>query len=74
MGTMNLACTGRIEAVERMIGIAAPVRDYSRQVIASLGVAIPMLQTRSDTELKKTAEQVMATCDEISSELGYLKI
>jgi len=62
------------EAVEGVIGIAAPVRDYSRQVIASLGVAIPMLQTCSDNELKKTAKQVMATCDKISSELGYLKI
>jgi len=64
----------REEAVEGIIGIAAPVRDYSRQVIAALGVAIPVVKSNSEKELEKTVEQVMATCDEISSDLGYLKI
>ena len=64
----------REEAVEGIIGIAAPVRDYSRQVIAALGVAIPMVKSNSEKKLEKTAEQVMAACDEISSDLGYLKI
>ena len=62
------------EAVEGIMGIAAPIRDYSRQVIASLGVAIPVVKSNSEKELKKTVEQVMITCDEISSDLGYLKI
>lgn len=64
----------REEAVEGIIGIAAPVRDYSRQVIAALGVAIPVVKSNSEKELEKTVVQVMATCDEISSDLGYLKI
>ena len=64
----------REEAVEGIIGIAAPVRDYSRQVIAALGVAIPVVKSNSEKKLEKTAEQIMATCDEISSDLGYLKI
>jgi IclR family KDG regulon transcriptional repressor len=64
----------REEAVEGVIGIAAPVRDYTRQVIASLGVAIPMIKSNSEKNFEKTVERVVATCDEISSDLGYLKI
>ncbi len=62
------------EAVEGIIGIAAPVRNYSRQVIASLGIAVPVVKSTSEKELKKIAEQVIAACDGISSDLGYLKI
>jgi DNA-binding IclR family transcriptional regulator len=64
----------REEAVEGIIGIAAPIRDYSRQVIASLGVAIPVVKSNSEKELKKTVERVIAICDAISSDMGYLKI
>jgi DNA-binding IclR family transcriptional regulator len=60
--------------VEGIIGIAAPIRDYSRQVIASLGVAIPVVKSNSEKELKKTVERVIAICDAISSDMGYLKI
>ena len=62
------------EAVEGVMGIAAPVRDYSRHVIASLGVAIPVVNSNLEKELKKTVAHVIAACDEISSDLGYLKI
>lgn len=62
------------EAVEGIIGIAAPVRDYSRQVIASLGVALPMVKSNSEREMEKTITRVMTACDKISSDLGYLKI
>lgn len=64
----------REEAVEGVIGIAAPVRDYTRQVIGSLGVAIPMTKSNSKKDLEETIELVEATCDAISSDLGYLKI
>ncbi|MCF8127495.1 MAG: IclR family transcriptional regulator [Deltaproteobacteria bacterium] len=64
----------REEAVEGVIGIAAPVRDYTRQVIGSLGVAIPLTKSNSKKDLEKTIELVEATCDAISSDLGYLKI
>jgi DNA-binding IclR family transcriptional regulator len=46
------------EAVEGVIGIAAPIRDYSRQV--------------NDTD--RIIKLVKKTCDDISSDLGYLKI
>ena len=62
------------EAVEGVMGIAAPIRDYSRHVIASLGVAIPVVNSNLEKELKKTVAHVIAACDEISSDLGYLKI
>ena len=32
------------EAVEGVMGIAAPIRDYSRQVTAALGIALPLGQ------------------------------
>ena len=62
------------EALEGVMGIAAPVRDYSRKVIASLGLAIPVVKSNSEKELKKTIEHLITTCNDISSELGYLKI
>ena len=62
------------EAVEGVIGIAAPIRDYSRQVIAALGVAIPRLHGNSEKELQKIVEHVLETCNDISTKLGYLKI
>jgi IclR family KDG regulon transcriptional repressor len=62
------------EAVEGVIGIAAPIRDYTREVIASLGVAIPMIKSNSRKVIEETVELVKATCDAISSDLGYLKI
>ncbi len=64
----------RGEAVEGVMGIAGPVRDYSRQVIASLGVAFPMVKSNREKDFEETVQQVVATCDEISSDLGYLKI
>ena len=62
------------EALEGVTGIAAPVRDYSRKVIASVGLAIPVVKSNSEEELKKIIEDLIATCNDISSELGYLKI
>ena len=64
----------REEALEGVIGIAAPIRDYARQVIGALGVAIPMVKSNSEKSFQKIVERVVATCDEISSDLGYLKI
>ena len=64
----------REEAVEGVVGIAAPIRDYSRQVIAALGIALPMARRRSEQELTKFVKLVKSTCDDISSDLGYLKI
>jgi IclR family transcriptional regulator, KDG regulon repressor len=62
------------EVVEGVFGIAAPVRDYSRQVIAALGIAMPMTQNNTKNEMDRFVRSVSKTCDEISSDLGYLRI
>jgi IclR family KDG regulon transcriptional repressor len=64
----------REEAVEGVIGIAAPIRDYSRQVIAALGIALTVGQTNSEKGIDSIVDLVKKTCDEISDDLGYLKI
>jgi IclR family KDG regulon transcriptional repressor len=64
----------RQEAVEGVIGIAAPIRDYSRQVISALGIALRVGQVRQENELDRFVDLVRKTCDDISYELGYLRI
>lgn len=62
------------EAVEGVFGIAAPIRDYSRQVVAALGIALPLSSSSRTKKLDLLIEMVQKTCESISSELGYLKI
>ncbi|MBT8370247.1 MAG: IclR family transcriptional regulator [Deltaproteobacteria bacterium] len=62
------------EAVEGVIGIAAPIKDFSRQVVAALGIALPLGQRQANEKLARIAGLVKTTCEIISSELGYLKI
>ena len=62
------------EAVEGVIGIAAPIRDYSRQVVAALGIALPVGQRSLKNDTDRIIKLVKKTCDDISSNLGYLKI
>jgi DNA-binding IclR family transcriptional regulator len=62
------------EAVEGLFGIAAPIKDYSRQVVAALGIALPIGQRNLKESLEHTIDLVKKTCDLISSDLGYLKI
>ena len=62
------------EAVEGLIGIAAPIKDYSRQVVAALGVALPTGRRNLDEDLAGIIRLVKNTCNRVSSELGYLKI
>jgi DNA-binding IclR family transcriptional regulator len=62
------------EAVEGAIGIAAPVRDYTRKVVAALGVALPAGRDQTDRDWDRTAAQVKSACAAVSSELGYLRI
>jgi IclR family KDG regulon transcriptional repressor len=64
----------RGEAVEGFIGIAAPIRDYSRQVIAALGVALTENGLTAKEDLDKVITLVVKACDEISGEMGYLKV
>ena len=62
------------EAVEGLFGIAAPIKDYSRQVVAALGIARPVGQRNLKEGLDRTIDLVKKTCDMISSDMGYLKI
>jgi DNA-binding IclR family transcriptional regulator len=64
----------REEAVEGVQGIASPVRDYSRQVVAALGAGLPVIKSHSAEDIEEVVRLVRATADEISSDLGYLKI
>jgi IclR family KDG regulon transcriptional repressor len=64
----------RQEAMEGVIGIAAPIRDYSRQVISALGIAFTVGQVRQNNELDRFVDLVRKTCDDISYDLGYLRI
>lgn len=61
------------EAVEGVVGIAAPIRDYSRKVIAALGIAVT-LGHHAGKEFGSLIDRVRKTCDDISRELGYLRI
>jgi DNA-binding IclR family transcriptional regulator len=62
------------EAVKNVIGIAAPIRDYSRPVVAVMGIALPTgLRNRTDN-LDRLIDSVKNACETISSDLGYLKI
>ncbi len=62
------------EAVEGVFGIAAPIRDYSRQVVAALGIALPLSSSNRTKKLDRLIKMVKKTCETISSDLGYLKI
>jgi DNA-binding IclR family transcriptional regulator len=51
------------EAVENVIGIAAPIRNYSRQVVAAMGIALPTgLRNRTDN-LHRLIYLVKNACD-----------
>ena len=62
------------EAVEGVFGIAAPIRDYSRKVVAALGIALPLSSSYRSTKIDPLIEMVKTTCETISNDLGYLKI
>jgi DNA-binding IclR family transcriptional regulator len=62
------------EAVEGVIGIAAPIKDYTRSVSAALGIAVPVSQRNLNQDLDRMVNLVKSTCEKISSDLGYLKI
>jgi len=59
------------EAVEGTIGIAAPIRDYTRKVIAALGLVLPVGQGTSKKAVNDLSNRVKEACDMISADLGY---
>ena len=62
------------EAIEGITGIAGPIRNHSRKVIAALGVALLSGQIRDKHDMVKYVHLVKETCDKISSDLGYLRV
>ena len=62
------------EAVEGLLGIAAPIKDYNRQTIAALGIALPVGRRNMNEGLDFMIDVVKKACDLISSDLGYLKV
>ena len=62
------------EAVAEAVGIGAPIRDYSSQVVAALGVALPFSSRRIAKNIDRTVRLVKTTCEAVSADLGYMKI
>lgn len=59
------------EAVEGVVGIAAPIRDYTRHVIAALGIAVPAGEGILQDGTDDLSRRVKETCHRISAELGF---
>ena len=66
-------CIEKNEAVVGTIGIAAPIRDHNRKIIAALGISLINDREVQD-QLQSLSNAVMRSCDEISTNLGYLKV
>ena len=61
------------EAVEGLIGIAAPIRNYSSKTIAALGIALPTGGDKSEFLLQTLANELKNACLEISDNMGFIK-
>lgn len=61
------------EAVEGIIGIATPIKNFSRQVVGAIGVALPVSRN-SEKEIRHNIRLLKRSAKEISDNLGYLKI
>lgn len=62
------------EAHQGITGLAAPIRDASRKVVAALGAALPLPDYTGADRMDYILGLVRQAADSISSELGYLKI
>ena len=61
------------EAVEGVIGIAAPIRNYSRKVVAAVGTAFPAFSV-DDRKINGIIQLVTETAKEISMALGNVNV
>jgi len=66
-------CIEKGEAVEGTIGISGPIRNHTRKVIAALGISL-IADGEVQGRLHSLSNAVRRSCDEISSNLGYLKV
>lgn len=61
------------EVTEGIMGISAPIRDYSTKIIAALWLALPATKKRANKYINRMAGLVQGSAEEISVRLGYLK-
>ena len=61
------------EAVIGVIGIAAPIRDYTSKTVAALGIALPIRQEISESSVLSLARELKKLCDDVSSNMGFKK-
>lgn len=61
------------EFVEGVMGIAAPIRDYSRKAIGGIGVYLPALESENADEIGRITKLLITIAGEISKDIGYLK-
>ena len=66
-------CIEKDEAVKGTIGISAPIRNHTRKIIAALGISL-IADGEVQGRLHSLLNAVRRSCDEISSNLGYLKV
>ena len=62
------------EAHRGIVGIAAPIRDASREVVAAIGAALPLPEYIDRSQVTGILNLVRLAAENISTELGYLKI
>ena len=65
---------GREHVTEGFGGIAAPVRDHTRKVVASLGLAVPIEVLDDPARKEDLIGEVTGTANAISRDLGYLRV
>ena len=58
-------------AFESIGGIAAPIRDFTRKVVAAVGVGF-IFSSADSRSLNRMVKEVMAAAGSISTELGYV--
>lgn len=61
------------EAVEGVVGIAAPIRSYPKRVVGAVGVALTTAEGRSKRRLEFIIAAVRQTAETISMDLGYCR-
>ena len=60
------------EAVEGVIGIAAPIRNHLRKVVAAVGIAFPAFSA-NEQKIKDIIQLVTETTKEISVAMGFIE-
>ncbi|HEX2964765.1 MAG TPA: IclR family transcriptional regulator [Syntrophorhabdaceae bacterium] len=59
-------------AIEGIAGVAAPIRDFSGMVIASIGIAF-IASSLAPKEIKHLVKEITSTATAISKEMGFVE-